>query len=50
MKIVKGDKNISIPGWALFIGLIVVDNIASNICTVINNKTVLKSGKKEGSH
>lgn len=46
MRIVKGDKIVSIPGWALFIGLIVVDNIASNICTVINNKTNLKLSKK----
>lgn len=32
MKITKGDKTIIIPGWALVVSALVVDNIVTNIC------------------
>ena len=32
MKITKGNNSYDIPGWAVFVGLIVVDNIVGNIC------------------
>ena len=47
MRIAKGDKDITIPNWILFIGILAVDNIASNVLTVINNKTVTKSMDKK---
>lgn len=49
MKIVKDGKDITIPNWIIFMGILAVDNIASNVLTVINNKNIHKSmGKKEG--
>lgn len=48
MRITKGDKDINIPNWIIFMGILAVDNIASNVLTVINNKNVVKSmGKKD---
>ena len=47
MRIRKGDKDIDIPNWILFIGILAVDNIASNVLAVINNKTVIKSMDKK---
>lgn len=40
MVIKKGDKSVHIPGWAIVLGLLVVDNVAANVCKVI---TVVKS-------
>lgn len=46
MKLAKGDKYISIPSWAVFIGLLVVDNMVGNICKTITNSKILKYGDK----
>lgn len=35
MKITKGDKTVSIPGWALLVCALVVDNIVANVCKVM---------------
>lgn len=42
MRITKGDKDITIPNWIIFIGILAVDNIASNVLKVINNKNIAK--------
>ena len=47
MTIGKRDKSIIIPGWALLVGLIVVDNIAVNICKTITNKQLIDQYCKE---
>lgn len=47
MKLAKGDKVISIPGWAVFIGLIVVNNMVSNICKTVTNNNILKYGDEK---
>ena len=38
MKITKGDKTIVIPGWALLVGALVVDNAICNVCKLISYK------------
>lgn len=35
MRITKGDKTVNIPGWALLVGALVVDNIVANICKTV---------------
>ena len=42
MNITKGDKTFRIPGWALIIGALVVDNIVVNVCNTINYKNYSK--------
>lgn len=46
MKIGKGDKYVSVPAWALVLGLLVVDNMVGNICKTITNSKILKYGDK----
>ena len=46
MKISKGDKTCEIPNWALLIGLLVVDNLATNVCKTISCVTSNKNDKK----
>lgn len=48
MNIKKGDKTINIPGWAILVGLLVVDNLATNVCKIANNKVLVKLSEKEG--
>lgn len=38
MKVTKGDKSYDIPSWALFVGLLVVDNVVANVCKVWSYK------------
>ena len=47
MKIEKNGKDITIPNWLIFIGILAVDNIAGNVLTVIDNKIHLKSMEKK---
>lgn len=42
MLIRKGDKTAEIPNWLLLVGVLVVDNIAGNICKTI----IAKKGEK----
>lgn len=46
MRITKSDKDIYIPNWLVFMGILVVDNVASNVLKVIDNKTVTKVVEK----
>lgn len=46
MRITKGDKTIIIPGWTLFVGAIVVDNIVTNVCKTSVVKKLLKTEKE----
>ena len=46
MRITKGDKTIVIPGWALFVGALIVDNIVANICKASTVTKLLKAEKK----
>lgn len=46
MRITKGDKDIYIPNWLVFMGILAVDNVASNVLKVIDNKTVTKVVEK----
>ena len=46
MRITKGDKTIVIPGWTLFVGALVVDNIVANVCKASIVKKLLKAEKK----
>jgi hypothetical protein len=40
MKITKGDKSVTIPGLLVVLGLLVLDNVAGNICrTIISTKS-----------
>ena len=34
MLIKSGDKSVHIPGWAILLTLLVVDNVAANVCRV----------------
>lgn len=34
MLIRKGDKSVHISGWLILIGLLIVDNVAANVCRV----------------
>ena len=45
-RITKGDKIIVIPGWTLFVGTLVVDNIVANVCKASTVKKLLKAEKK----
>ena len=45
-EITKGDKTIVIPGLALFIGALVVDNIVANVCKASTVTKLLKAEKK----
>ena len=47
MKITKGDKTINIPGWALFVGALVVDNIVANVCKTVSYRNHCNTMKKE---
>ena len=51
MRITKGDKTTDIPAWVLVLGIIVVDNIVANVCSMVNfNKrcdTVSKVSEEE---
>lgn len=47
MEITKGDKTIKIPGWALFVGALVVDNIVTNIIRLKALKTCTKNNGEE---
>lgn len=49
MKITKGDKSIDIPGWALLVGALVVDNLATNIIRLRALKIMSKGNEKEES-
>lgn len=42
MKITKGDKSVTIPGLIVVLGLLILDNVAGNIC-----KTVIASRYKK---
>lgn len=46
MRITKGDKTIDIPSWALFVGALVVEEVAGMVCQVVNNKNILKAETK----
>ena len=46
MRITTDGKDINIPNWIIFAGILVVDNIASNVLRVINNKNIAKSMDK----
>lgn len=46
MKIIKGDKKIIIPGWVLYAGALLVDNIVCNLCEVVRAKNNSKISKK----
>ncbi len=43
MKIGKGDKYVYIPGWALIVGALLVDNVVCNVCKVAAYKLSKKS-------
>lgn len=51
MLIKNGDKQVDIPGWALLVGALVVDNIVINVCKAVSYKkmcdTVEKVTKKK---
>ena len=47
MRIKKGDKDIAIPNWLVLMGILAVDNIASNTMKLINNKIVVKTMDKK---
>ena len=49
MRITKGDKTVSIPAWAVVIGLLVVDNVVVNVCKTVGISKLAKSEKKEES-
>lgn len=45
---IKGkNRTIDIPGWAVFMGLLVVDNVAANVCKVKCTK-ILQNSVKNG--
>lgn len=46
MRITKGDKTIVIPGWTLFVGALVLDNIVANVCKTSAVTKLLKAEKK----
>lgn len=46
MLIRKGDKATKIPNWLLLVGVLVVDNIAGNICRTI----IIAKKEKSRSH
>ena len=46
MRIVKGDKTIDIPNWALLVGILAVDNIVANVCRTKAFKAITKKEKK----
>lgn len=46
MKIGKGDKYISVPAWALVLGLLVADSMVANVCRTVTNSKLLKYGTK----
>lgn len=47
MRIQKDGKEINVPNWILFVGILAVDNITTNVLRVINNKNHTKSMEKE---
>lgn len=46
MEIKTGNKTISIPLWAVLVGLEVVDNVVCNICKVRQTKALAKAKSK----
>ena len=46
MRIVKGDKTIDIPNWALLVGALVIDNIIANVCRTKALKATVQKDKK----
>lgn len=48
MRIKTGDKDIYVPNWLIVMGLLVADNVVSNVCKTKTNKEILKYGDKEG--
>ena len=48
MLITKGDKTIEIPGLALFVGALILDNVVVNICKTVSYKNFV-NGVKEVS-
>lgn len=46
MRITKGDKTINIPGWTLFVGALVLDNIVVNACKTISYRNLCKTLEK----
>lgn len=49
MEIKKGDNSVNIPAWAIILGLLVVDNIAVNVCKAVSYKNLTNVLKKEES-
>lgn len=47
MKIQKGDKSVEIPGWALLVGAMVVEEAMYYVAKVKNNKNILKYNAKK---
>jgi hypothetical protein len=46
--IIKGkNRSVEIPGWAVLVGLLIVDNMATNVCTLKQTK-ILKNCMKNG--
>lgn len=46
MRIIKGNKTIDIPNWALLVGALVVDNVVANLCKTSAYKKLLKTEQK----
>lgn len=46
MEIKTGNKTISIPLWAVLVGLEVVDNVVCNVCKVKQTKVLAESKSK----
>lgn len=46
MRITNGNKQIDIPNWAIFVGVVVTDNIIANVCKVVDNRNLYKTNSK----
>lgn len=46
MRITNGNKQIDIPNWAIFVGVVVADNIIANVCKVVDNRNLYKAKSK----